>query len=62
MTPDFLGALTCWLLKRCRTSFFKHEYILDKEKRNRIVGYIVALFLVGIGILLVKYRILPLGF
>ena len=62
MTAQFLGALTCWLLKGCRTNFFKQEYIGDKEIRNMIVGYLTALLLVGLGILLVKYDILPLGF
>ncbi len=62
MTPDFLGAFTCWLLKRCRTNFFKHEYVLEKEKRNRIVGYIIALLLVGLGMFLLRHKILPLGF
>lgn len=58
MTPDFLGAFTCWLLKGCRTNFFKHEYILGKEKRNRLIGIIVAILLTGLGIVLVKYNLL----
>ncbi len=62
MTLRFLGAFTCWLLKGCQTNFFKHEYILEKEKRNMIVGVIVAILLTGLGILLVHYKILPLKF
>lgn len=62
MTAQFLGALMCWLLKGCRTNFFKQEYIGDKETRNMIVGFLTALLLVGLGILLVKFKILPLDF
>lgn len=62
MTLRFLGAFTCWLLKRCQTNFFKHEYILEKEKRNMIVGFIAALFIVGLGMFLLRHKILPLGF
>lgn len=62
MTAKFLGALMCWLLKGCRTNFFKQEYIGDKEIRNMIVGFLAALFLVGLGIFLVNHKILPLGF
>lgn len=59
MTAKFLGAFTCWLLKGCRTNFFKQEYIIEKEIRNMIVGFISALFLVGIGILLAKHKLFP---
>lgn len=58
MTPDFLGAFTCWLLKGCKTKFFKHEYILEKEKRNRIIGYIVALLVIGLCFVLTKHHLL----
>ena len=42
MTPKFLGALTRWLLKGCKTNFFKEEWIGDKENKNLIIGYIAA--------------------
>lgn len=57
MTPKFLGALTRWLLKGCKTNFFKEEWIGDKESENLIIGYVVALLLLGLAILLMKSKL-----
>ena len=57
MTPKFLGALTRWLLKGCKTNFFKEEWIGDKENKNLIIGYIAALLILGFAILLMKYQL-----
>lgn len=47
MTPDLIGAFVCWILKGCTTNLFKDEWILKKEKRNRIVAYALALILLA---------------
>lgn len=58
MTPDFWGALVRWLLKGCKTNFLKSEWVGDKEAGNTIIGIIVAILLIGLGLILVKYNLL----
>jgi len=46
MTPDFIGAIICWLLKGCTTNLYRDEWNVKKETRNTIVAWAVALILV----------------
>lgn len=57
MTPDFLGALTRWLLKGCKTNLFKDEFTVKNEKKDYFIGYVVALLLLGLAILLMKSKL-----
>lgn len=68
MEPQFWGALVRWIMKGCKTNFFKDEWNDEnpwnnkKDNENFIIGIIVVLLLLGLGILLVKYKIFPLNF
>lgn len=57
MTAKFIGALTRWVFKGCKTNLFKELNDGEKETVDLIIGYIVALFLVGLGLLLLKYNL-----
>lgn len=64
LSPQFWGALTKWLLKGCKTNFFRDEWSDDnpwnnkKDNENFVIGIIVALFILGLALFLVKYDLL----
>jgi len=68
LSPQFLGAFTKWILKGCKTNLLKDElndenpWSNKKDNENFVIGIIVALLLTGLGIFLVKHKVLPLDF
>lgn len=64
MEPQFLGALTRWLLKGCKTNLWKeweddNPWNNKKDNENFVIGMIVAMLILGLGMLLVKYKLFP---